>query len=326
MFNEEVQIITFIGNDNANARDKFNAAVLPRSYFLKSLGQPGVDINDKILMHGSSITGCQVAINQLLKKTEHRIGEILKVDDGQFRIDTSTLPGGYFDVPVVEPTEPPAVSPGPKDTRGEDASKSQQESADEERKKKEEKAEADAVADAVAEAVADAAYAAAYAKAERELERKHAAWERWIAEPTKPAPQPAPTKKDTAKESQASRPEGQQDTLGSSSSTVPLTGAGPKPMQRILADRMRFGGLHQGFGSKGDEDGYDIGAFYTPSVSDASETTTTPGLDAEDWDGAETATEMNRSMVRDEVNHALGKIFGGLAEQARAATPLGAFD
>lgn len=326
MFNQDVQIITFIGNDNANARDKFNAAVLPRSYFLKSLGQPDIDINDKILMHGSSITGCQGAINQLLKKTEQRIGEIMKVDDGQFRIDTSTLPDGYFepDVPVVEPTEPPTVSPSPPVSQGEDALESRHESVDEERKRKEKKAEADAIADAVAEAVADAAYAAAYAKAERELERKHAVWERWMAEPVKPQFQPAPAKKRTATESHANRPEGHQDTLGSSS-TVPPTGAGAKPEPRIQADRMKFGGLrHPGFGfAKGDEDEYDIGAFFTPSVSDASEMTTTPRLDGEEWDGVDTAAEMNRSMVRDEVNLALGKIFGGLAEHVRGDSPGG---
>lgn len=273
-------------------------------------------------MHGSSISGCQVALTQLLKKTEQRIGEILKVDDGQFRIDRSTLPGGYFDIPVVEPKEPPAVSPSPVSPvgQGEDAPESRHESVDEERKRKDKKAEADAVADAVAEAVADAAYAAAYAKAERELERKHAVWERWIAEPVKPAFQPAPAKKNTAKESPANR----QDTLGSSS-TAPPDGAAAKPEPRIQADRMRFGGLrHPGFGPpKNDEDDYDIGAFFTPSVSDASEMTTAPRLDVEDWDGTETPTEMNRSMVRDEVNLALGKIFGGLAEQVRGESVRG---
>lgn len=257
-------------------RWQYYAVVIPQPCSMKSLGQSG--INDNILIHAFSFHGYEGAIGQMLMRIQQRIGEILKFDDGQFQIDKSALPDGYFEPDVPTPAEPLASLPSSQDmlvSQHEDAPESRHEPVEEEVKRKDE--------------------------AEQKIEAGFRA---------------------LTNSMRANRPEDQQDAAGPSSTELPEAGQ----RTRMEPRRLRHCGAGSPGGGTNEYEQSDLETDFTPSVSAASDTTTTLGLDLEGGGAVEaaanaaespveTAAEVNRNIIRDEVSLVLGRIFAGLAEQ-----------
>lgn len=239
---------------------EYHAIVLPRSCSMKSLGQSG--INDNILIHAFSLYGYNGVIGEMFNKTEQRVGEILKFDDGQFRIDKSALPDGYFEPDVLTPAEPLAGLPGFQGPH-EDASESRYEPVEEEVKRKDD--------------------------AEQKIETGF---------------------RTLASLGLANRPEDQRDVF-----TELPAGAGQRT--RMEPRKSRYCDTGSPGAGTDEYEQSDLETDFTPSVSAASDTTTTPGLDLEGGGVVEAAAEANRNIIRDEVTLVLGRIFAGLAEQIR---------
>lgn len=258
---------------------QWHAVVLPQPCSMKSLGRSG--INDNILIHAFSLHGYDGAIEGMLTKTQQRIGEILKFDDGQFQIDKSALPDGYFEPEVPTPAEPLASLPSSQDllvSQHEDVPESRHEPVEEEVKRNDE--------------------------AEQKIEAGFRALASLV---------------------RANRPEDQRDAVGPSSTELP-TGAGAGQRTRMEPRWSRHCGAGSPWGSTNEYEQSDLETDFTPSVSAASDTTTTLGLDIEGGGAveaaadaaespAETAAEVNRNIIRDEVSLVLGRILAGLAEQ-----------
>lgn len=294
-------MVTFLNNSTNGWRH--HIVILPRSCSMKSLGQS--DINDNILMHALSMHNYEHAISQMFWKTQQRIGEILKFGDGQFQIDKSALPDGYFepDVPTG-PAEPCAGLPGPQDppvSQDEDAPESWHESVEKEEVEEEEEVKGKD-------------------EVEQKIEADQARRERV-----------APWRlRALTRLANANRLEAQRDAVGPSSTEPPSgagAGAGAGAGQRTCVELRRLHHCDPGSpgGGTGEYEQCDRKAVSTPSVSAASDTTTTSGLDLE-REGvaespAETAAEVNRNMIKDEVNLVLGRIFAGLAEQMGGNSP-----
>lgn len=243
------------------------------------MGQP--DINDKILIQDTSDT--RNHLSRLFYKTEQRIGEILKVGGGKFRVDKSALPDGYFEPdvaiestrsliePPIEPAEPPT---------GEEY---------------------------VTSGSSDELIGGIGKEKDTEAE--------------------SPARDHPTGGNHGDRPERKQD-IDSASLGEPRAEVEVEPYMQD--DHGSSRNRTPGF-SENDVAYYepsDSETTYTPSVSAASDTTTTPRLDFESESftktaveaAAESAAEMNRNMIRDEVSLMLGKFFGGLAEQMKGSS------
>lgn len=256
------------------------------------MGHP--DINDKILIQQSN---ADRNLYYLLRKTEQRIAEILIVNDGQFRIEKSALPDGYFepDIPI-EPVEPPT---------SEDEINSE---ISHELIENEEKGNDTDVKGLPEEEILYPQYSYPEADTSRSfLPRPSAALPTPVLDPTFPSrDHPA------GEENHVDKPVNQYDIDGTSPKK-PRAEAEVGIEPYVQADHE----LPRNGSSITEYELSDFETVFTPSVSAASDMTTTPRLDFETRDITDTTAEMNRSMIRNEVNLILGTFFGGLAEQMK---------
>lgn len=259
------------------------------------MGHP--DINDKILIQESSTVG---GLGYLLNKTEKRIAEILIANNGQFRIEKSALPDGYFepDIPIrsaeppIEPAEPPTNE---KEVNPEIPHELI------ENEEKEKNTEAEGLSEEHPHPTADASRSF--------VPRPSAALPAPVIDPT------FPSRGHPAGENHASQP---YDIDGTSyGGPCAEVGIGIGLYAQADHEMPRNGS------SVTEYEPSDLETVFTPSVSAASDTTTTPKLDFEAEGITDTVAEMNRNMIRNEVNLILGTFFGGLAEQMKGNSPGG---
>ncbi|KAL0632828.1 hypothetical protein Q9L58_008256 [Maublancomyces gigas] len=298
-----MKIITFVNTatepsyGGTTTYNVYTSAVLPISCSLKSMGH--LDINDKILIQQSSAAR---DLSNLLTKTEKRIAEILKVEDGQFRIDKSALPDGYFEPdipagsaePLIELSEPSTSEKGVN-------TEILHELIENEEKEKDTELEAEGLPE----------------EETQHPRRSHPTVytsRSFVSRPITTLPttpmldSTPPSRHHPAGESHARQPVYPYDTDGTSRAEV---GVGIGLSAQADREMPRNGSSITGYESS------DLESVFTPSVSAASDTTTTPGLDFETGGITDTAAEMSRDRIRAEVGLILGTFFGGLAEQMK---------
>lgn len=223
----------------------------------------------------------------------------MKVEDGQFRIDKSTLPNGYFEPdipagsaePLIELSEPSTSEKGVNTEISHELIGN-------------EGGEKDTEPEAEAEGLPE----------EETQHPRHS--HPTVDTPRLPTAFPTtlvlgstpPSRGHPVGENHASRPVYPYDIDGTTRAEV---GVGIGLYAQADREIPRNGSSITGYESS------DLESVFTPSVSAASDTTTTPGLDFEIGGITDTAAEMSRDRIRVEVGLILGTFFGGLAEQMK---------
>lgn len=256
-----------------------------------------LDINDKILIQQSSDNR---DLRDLLGKTEERIAEILKVENGQFRIEKSALPDGYFEPdiparsaePLIELSEPSTSEKGVN-------TETSHELIENEEKEKDTDTEG-----LPEEETQHPRHSHPTADTSRPFVQRPSA-----ALPTAPVLGSTPRLQPRRERYHRYHTDAPAALHGS----PPRDGLGTEIGLSAQADREmpRNGSSITGYESS------DLETVFTPSVSAASDTTTTPELDLRTGGITDTAAEMSRNRIRIEVGLILGTFFGGLAEQMK---------